>query len=177
MRIDNKSYHPDRDIHMSTFGELLFAIPNSRPLKLPLRELASSKERFRVLCDITTEDEYLLPRTRKQHDAFEVILDEHSKVNFKKNVARYLYLGRIRGSLYTTFLSRFFKSNARNRLDGLGLAVDEGRVSTKMVCYIFEMPCPASYKSLLSGSESDNPPSTGERKGCFSWRCARPIIA
>lgn len=163
MRIDNRSYHKVRDMHMSSFGEMLFAIPDNRPPEPPCRELASSDDRFRVLCDIAAEDEYLLPTTRKQHDAFEVILDAHGKVNFKENVARYLYLGGIRGSLYSTFLSRFFESNARNRLDGLGLTVDGG-VSSKTVSYIFETLCHASDDSPLSGSESDNPPFTGEKR-------------
>ena len=122
MRLYNKSYHEDRDMHMSTFGELLFAIPDNLQSKLQFRELASSEHRFRVLCDVADEDKYLLPMTQKQHDSFEAILDKHGNVKCKKTIA--MYLGGIRGSLYRTFLSRFFESNARNRLDGLGLIVD-----------------------------------------------------
>lgn len=102
--------------------------------------------------------------TREQHDTFEAILDKHNKVNYKEKVARYLYLGGIRGSLYSTALSRFFESNAKNRLGGLGLAIDEGCVSMKTVCYIFEKLCPASDQSPLSGSESDSPPSTSKKR-------------
>lgn len=164
MRLDNKSYREERDMHMSIFGELLFDIPDNRTSKLQFRDLASSDDRFRVLCDIGAEDEYLLPMTRKEHDSFEVILDKHRNVNFKTTVAMYLYLVGIRGSLYRTFLSRFFESNARDRLDQLGLIVDKGCVSTKTVCYVFETLCPASDQSPLSGSESDTPPCTGEKR-------------
>ena len=45
----------------------MFAIPDNLPPRLQFRELASSEDRFRVLCDIIDEDKYLLPITRKQH--------------------------------------------------------------------------------------------------------------
>lgn len=167
MRMDNKSYYQDRDMHMSRFGELLFDIPENRTLTAPFSESDSSEDRFRVMCDVTAEDEWLLPATRKQHESFEVILDEYGKVNFKTNVASYLYLAGIRGSLYSTFLARFFDSNTRKILDELELAVDKNLINTNTVCYIFETICPASNeneKSQLLGSDSDNPPSTGEKR-------------
>ena len=49
LRLDNKSYHEDLDMHMLTFRKLLFAIPDNRPPKLQFRELVSSEDRFRVL--------------------------------------------------------------------------------------------------------------------------------
>ena len=45
MRLDNKSYHEDRDMHMSTFGELLFDSPDNRLPKLQCRELADGQSR------------------------------------------------------------------------------------------------------------------------------------
>jgi hypothetical protein len=46
MRQDNKSYHEVRDMHMSTFGELLFDIPDNPLSEHQCRELASSEDRF-----------------------------------------------------------------------------------------------------------------------------------
>lgn len=164
MRIDNKSYHEHRVMHMSTFGELLFAIPQICTPKQLFKELTSSEDRFRVMCDITMEDEYLLQTTKMQHEAFEAILDEQGDVNCKINIARYLYLGGIRGSLYSAFMARFFESNGRTKLAGLKILA-EGRVSRNTVCYIFETLYPASDKSRMFDSNSDNPASsTGEKR-------------
>lgn len=162
MRVDNKSYHEGRDMHMSTFGELLFATPENLLAKLSRSELASSEDRFRALCDITAEDEYLLQTTREQHNVFEVILDAH-----KEDVARYLYLGGIRGSLYRVFLSRFSELKDRHRLvvrDELRHAVDYAPSTKEPVRYIFETLCPASNESPPSGSEWDKPASAGEKR-------------
>lgn len=123
--------------------------------------------RFRALCDVAVEDEHLLSEAREQHDTFEAILDKRGEVHFKEKVARQLYLGGVRGSLYHTFLSRFLgSSNIQSRLDSLGLAVDRGRIGgDNTVRYIFETLCPATSDESLppSHSESDTPlPRTEE---------------
>lgn len=176
LRMDNKSYHEHRDMHASPFGELL-ATPDSDPSELPLSEPGSSSEdsRFRALCDVAIEDEHLLSEAREQHDAFEAILDKRSEADFKEKVARQLYLGGVRGSLYHTFLSRFLgSSNVQSRLESLGLAVDRGHIGgNDTVRYIFETLCPATSGESppLSHSESDTPPPrTGhKRKASHLW--------
>ena len=165
VRLENQSYHEHQAMHTSAFGELLFAVPEvCNPGRL-FKELVSSADRFRVMCDITTEDEHLLQTTKMQHEAFEAILDERGDVNCKIEMARNLYLGGIRGSLYCAFMTRFFESNDQ-RLAGLKM-IAEGRVHKNMVCYIFDTLYPASDKSRTSNdSNVDNPASFtgGKRK-------------
>lgn len=181
LRMDNKSYHENLSMHKSSFGELLFDTPNNHPSVPPFMGMTSI-DRFRVLCDITAaddddggdggdgddddDDDHLLPRARKQHNAFEAILDEYdtTKCNLKEKVARYLYLAGIRGSLYCSFLSVFFESNAQERLDNLMRDVNQGS-SAKTVSYVFETLCPASNNTLPSGCElMESPPSTGDKR-------------
>lgn len=180
LRLDNKSYHEDRDMHMSRFGELLFSNPDNLTSQL-FRRPTSSDDRLRLLFDITEKDECLLsPRSRMLHDTFEAMLDEHRDVNgyrdFKETVARYLYLGGIRGSLYSTFLTRLFDANTPSRLTNLGLAVTEGHGYAKTVCYIFETLCPTSSESPTARSESDSSPSTGEKRKISSLGTEAPKL-
>ncbi|KAE8287281.1 hypothetical protein D5F01_LYC13319 [Larimichthys crocea] len=169
LRMDNKSYHEHRDMHASPFGELLATLDRD-PSELPLWEPGSSEgSRFRVLCDVAVEDEHLLSEARERHDSFEAILDKHGEADFKVKVARRLYLGGVRGSLYHTFLSRFLGSSDIQRLlDSLRLAVDRGRIGgDDTVRYIFETLCPATSDESPppSHSESDTLlPRTGHKR-------------
>lgn len=167
MRMDNKSYREGRDMHTSSFGELLCASPQERhALKPTFGELSSSEDRFRVLCDIAAGDEHLLPETREQHKNFEASLDEHEeaegRVDLKLNVARYLYLAGIRGSVYVTFLSRF--SSKGDRVKVLCRAVDAHCVNAKTVSFLFETLWPASDQGLTAISDSEKPTCVGEKR-------------
>ena len=159
LRMDNRSYREGRDMHTSTFGELLFAAPEKLPPKLLDGALSSSGDRFRALCDVAAEDEHLLRATRDHHAAFEATLDDEEQV---VAVARYLYLGGIRGSLYSVFLSRVFNAGARTHgLDALKRSV--GFPSANTVRFIFETVYPAS-ESSLSEPDDKKPPSAGEKR-------------
>ena len=162
LRLENKSYQEDQDMHTSTFGDLVFDIPDNRSSEFLFKEMTSTDGRFRMMCNITAEDEHLLQTARKQHDSFEVILDKHANVDFKKMAIRFLYLSGIRGSVYSTFLAKFFKSNVRHILEDLG--VIEGCVSGNTVCQIFKRLDLASDESVLSGYDSNEPLSTGTKR-------------
>lgn len=98
-------------------------------------------------------------------ELFEDLLDERGDIALKANVARYLYLGGIRGSLYSAFLCRFFESAARNELDGLALAVDKDKdCPGKTVSYIFETMCRVSDETQQQGSESYESPCTSDKR-------------
>ncbi|KAJ7984074.1 hypothetical protein DPEC_G00366150 [Dallia pectoralis] len=162
MRMDNKSYYVERDMHTSLFGDLVFAIPENHDETTPFSELSSSEDRFRSMCDIGAEDDHLLRTARIQHDTFELLLDTRGKSNFKESLASYLYQCGVRGSVYCTFLSRFFELNAGHILDKLELAVDAGSVDAGS--HIFEALYPASVERPLSSSDLVDYPCAGEKR-------------
>ncbi|KAJ7983715.1 hypothetical protein DPEC_G00373700 [Dallia pectoralis] len=162
MRMDNKSYYVERDMHTSLFGDLVFAIPENHDETTPFSELSSSEDRFRSMCDIGAEDDHLLRTARIQHDTFELLLDTRGKSNFKENLASYLYQCGVRGSVYCAFLSRFFELNAGHILDKLELAVDAGSVDAGS--HIFEALYPTSVERPLSSSDLVDYPCAGEKR-------------
>lgn len=167
LRLDNKSYREDRDMHASPFGELLATPEQGGASELAFCEPGSSEDRFSALCDVALEDRHLASEARERHDTFEAILDERGETDFKAKVARYLYLGGIRGPLYRTFLFRFFESNVQSGLDGLGVAVDRDRGDGGATGrYVFETLSPAASNEspLRSRPESDEPPARTSQK-------------
>ena len=158
LRMDNKTYHKDREMQTTPFGKLLFAPPGN-PTKLSAIDLSLSENRFRALCDITADQDHLLSLTRDQHTAFENILDSRSKDNLKEDVAEYLYKAGIRGSLYRVFLSRFFQSKHQDLIvNSLGLSVNSA--GKKTVFYIFETLCPLTP----IGSYLESDPSISKKR-------------
>lgn len=147
LRMDNKTYSKDREMHTTPFGELLFAPPENST-KLSAVDLSLSENRFRELCDITADDEHMLSETRQRHTAFEDILDSHSETKrLKEDVAEYLYKAGIRGSLYRIFLCRFFQSKHQELIvNGLGLSVNSA--GKKTVLYIFETLCSVTAQRI-----------------------------
>lgn len=167
LRLDNKSYRKDRDMYESPFGEL-FATPEQGGVsELEFCELGSSEDRFSALCDVSLEDMSLVSEAWQRHNTFEVILDKRGETDFKVKVARYLYVGGIRGPLYCTFLFRFLESNVQSSLVSLGVSVHRGHVyGEAMGQYVFETLCPATSNGspLHSFPESDNSPTCTSQK-------------
>ncbi|KAI4792889.1 hypothetical protein KUCAC02_033084 [Chaenocephalus aceratus] len=155
LRMENRSYHEDREMHTSPFGELLCATPQERGSKLPRGELSSSELRFRALCDVAEEDQGLAHTQREQHVKFENIVAGNEKLGSEEEVARYLYVGGIRGSLYSLFLSRATDSNARNVFEELGRAVEQRAAGKNTVRFIFETLYPPRASPESSSSESE----------------------
>lgn len=119
LRVDNLSYRNDQKMHTSPFGELLFGFQRSRVVPpLPL-ELTSDENRFRVLCDIEEDADHLVHETRVLHDRWESALTtQRSEIGVSlEALVRYLYLGGIRGSVYTEFLRRLFSLSNSETLE------------------------------------------------------------
>ena len=165
LRLENKSYDEDQDMHTSTFGNTVFDIPENRSSEFPFNEMSSTDDRFRMMCDITAEDQHLLQTARKQHDSFEVFLDKHAKLDFKEMAIRLLYLNGIRGSVYYTLLAKFvFKSNVGNIFEDWPVIEVNCVSSDNMVGQIFRALDLTSDESLVSGYDSNEPRSTGKKR-------------
>ena len=159
LRLENKSYREDQDMHTSTFGKLVFDFPNNRSSEFPFKEMTSTDDRFRMMCDITAEDQHLLQTARTQHDSFEAFLDKRVNVDFKEMAIRLLYLSGIRGSVYSTFLAL---SNVWNVLEDFVVA--KRCVSNNMLCEIFKTLDLTSDKSVFSEYDSNKPSPAGKKR-------------
>ncbi|KAK7915589.1 hypothetical protein WMY93_011350 [Mugilogobius chulae] len=88
LRMENRSYLGFRDMHNSSFGELLRDSGQNISQSKLETELASSEGRLRTLCDVSQEDTNLLAATTKlQHEMFETMLDACDEVKLKVDVA------------------------------------------------------------------------------------------
>lgn len=152
LRMDNKSYPIDRDMHMSSFGELVFSCPNSSICPHPM--FVSSEGRFRVLSDITGDDEYMFSAHRTRHLDFENFINAHSFDT--EDVSRGMYAHGIRGSVYSVLLHWFSEGSTEDRLSTLKIITSKGSVSSKRVVQILEMLYPNNEDTEAQPHEAVN---------------------
>lgn len=166
LRMDNLSYTNGRKMHTSPFGELLFASRRNRTAPPSLQELTSAENRFRVLCDTEEGDDSIILDVRGLHDRWEsVFIAQRCDAGVSlETLARYLYLGGIRGSVYTEFLGRLFTLSESETLEvvtgieGILRADTRARQAGDVFGYIFGdlSPCYRGRSTKRSRDDADS---------------------
>lgn len=118
LRLANMSYKGDRPMHGSTFANLLMGSPDTSLLRPKDSDLEGRESRFRTLYDISPDDDHLGEQLEILHGEWEsLVLDESQDPALPQQLARYFYLGGIRGSVYGEFLTRLFELNPDGKAD------------------------------------------------------------
>lgn len=160
LRLDNKCYQVDRDMHMSFFGDLVFAPPCTPDQERDRIALALPDVRFRVLSDVCAENEHMFSAHRMRHCTFEEFVAAHgAKV---EDVARFLYAHGIRGSVYSVLLHWFAEADTNGRLQILGIVTRKARADHKRVSEILD----TLYPKCGNGKVHEDP-RTKRRLACL----------
>lgn len=154
LRMDNRSYRCDVEMHTSIFGDLILRSPEDQG-ETPPPDLSEREARFRTLCDLSADDvnNDASMHLRAQHDASEdALVKEYNQCPI--DVAEYLVSGGIRGSLYSTYLSRR-ESSAAAALSLLVRAAKNGGRGVDVVTFLFETlyPCTRDSPNATRGQK------------------------
>lgn len=128
LRLTNNSYIRDRPMHRAAFGDLFAKFLASGVLDDV--NLSSRELRLQALYDVPCGEGHFGGEVQQRHVEWEKLaLGQSAQEDGVEQVARYLYQGGIRGSVYGEFLKRISHLPADRKNEAVGIVL--ARAATK----------------------------------------------